>query len=241
MLASPVTRPLLFALALVCLAAAAHAQDAARATIETTGESTVGARPDFALVTIGVQSVGKTAQAALADNSKATAAVIETLKGAGVDAKDIQTSDFSIWPRMSNLAKNNSEPPAILGYAVANRVTVDERDLARLGEVLDKVVAAGANAINGVQFGVSNASALLDEARKAAFADAKRKAEVYAAEAGAKLGALTELDETGAAAPVYARHAVALSAAAPIEAGENKLSVSVHARFEIAPGASAKP
>ena len=241
MLASPIVRSFLLALTLASTAFVARADEMARATIETTGESTVGAQPDFALITIGVQSASRTAQAALADNSKATAAVIEALKGAGVEAKDIQTSDFSIWPRMSNLAKNDAEPPAIVGYTVANRVTVDERDLARLGDVIDKVVTAGANSINGVQFGVSNASVLLDQARKAAFTDAKRKAEIYASEAGVKLGALAELDETGAAAPVYMRHALAVGAAAPIEAGESKLSVSVHARFEIAPGASSKP
>jgi uncharacterized protein YggE len=219
----------------------AYAEEPARPFIETTGESSVGAKPDFAVISIGVQSAGRAAQAALADNSKATQTVIDAVKGAGVEAKDIQTSDFSIWPRMSTLAKNETEPPAILGYTVANRVTVTTRDIGRLGDLLDKAVAAGANSINGVQFGVTDASQLLDQARKAAFADARRKAEIYATEAGVKLGALAELDETGAATPVYQRHMAMEAASAPIAPGENKLTVSVHARFEIAPGASSKP
>lgn len=218
---------------------AAHADEPARPYIETNGESWVSAKPDFAVVTIGVQSADRAAQGALASNSKATAAVIEAAKGAGIDAKDIQTADFSIWPRMSSPGKNETEPPAILGYTVSNHVTVTAHDIARLGDLLDKAVAAGANSINGVEFGVADASKLLDAARKDAFADARRKAEVYAAEAGVKLGALIELDETGAPAPLLRhRAAVPMAAAAPpIEAGESKLTVGVRARFEIAPGA----
>jgi uncharacterized protein YggE len=231
-------RPLALLVLTLGFPLAAYADEPARPYIETTGESSASAKPDIAVVTIGVQSVAEAAQAALADNSKATQGVIDAVKSAGVDAKDIQTSDFSIWPRMSIPGKNDTKPPAIVGYTVANRVTVTEHDIARLGDVLDKAVSAGANSINGVQFGVTDASKLLDEARKAAFADARRKAEIYAAEAGVKLGPLIELDETGAPAPMMYRHAAvapASIAAAPIEAGESKLTVSVRARFEIAP------
>ncbi|WP_158814744.1 SIMPL domain-containing protein [Methylocapsa sp. S129] len=235
MLAHPVPRSFLIALMLACSLGVAQADEAARPTIETTGESTVGARPDFATITIGEQSAAKTAQAALADNSKATAALIEALKGAGVEAKDIQTSDFSIRPQMSNVGRSGGEPTTIVGYSVSNRVRATLHDLTRLGDVLDKAVAAGANSVNGIQFGVANASILLDEARKAAFADARRKAELYAGEAGVKLGALASLEETGAAMPVYANAAgMPAAMAAPIESGQSTLSVGVRARFEIA-------
>jgi uncharacterized protein len=230
----------LVAFALAGSLAVADAQEAARATIETTGESSVSAKPDFAAISIGVQSAGKAAQATLADNSRATAALIEALKGAGVEAKDIQTSDFRIWPQTPSNPKNGVEPPVILGYAVSNRVTFTQRDLARLGEVIDKAVAAGGNVIGGVTFGVANASLLLDQARGAALADARRKAEIYAGEAGVKLGGLVELEETGGPAPVYGR-AMSVAAAPPIEPGESKLTVGVRARFEIAPAAPSKP
>lgn len=221
---------------------AAYADEPARPFIETTGEGWVNAKPDYAIVTIGVQSAGEAAQAVVADNSKATQAVIDAVKGAGVDAKDIQTSDFSIWPRMSVPGKGDTKPPAIVGYNVTNRVTVKTHDIARLGDLLDKAATGGANSINGVRFGVSDASRLLDDARKAAVADARRKAETYAGEAGVKLGALLELNESGAAAPYPRAEGIAPMAAAmpapPIEAGESKLTVSVRARFEIA---GAKP
>jgi uncharacterized protein len=230
----PALHCLIVALALACSVGLSRADDAVRPTIETTGESTISARPDFATITVGVQSAGKTAQAALADNSKATAAVIEALKAAGVEAKDIQTVDFSVWPQMSNVNRAGGEPTAIVGYAVSNRVRATLRDLAHLGEALDKAVAAGANSVNGIQFGVANASVLLDAARKSAFADARRKAEIYAGETGARLGALASLEETSAAMPVFAKAVGMAASAAPIEAGESTLSVGVRARFEIA-------
>lgn len=222
----------LIAATLAIHAGDARAEDAPRPTIETTGESTISAKPDFATITIGAESVGKSAQAALAENSKATAVVIESLKVEGVEAKDIQTSDFSIAPQMSNVGRSGGEAAIVVGYAVSNRVRATVRDLTRLGDLLDKAVSAGANSINSVQFGIANSSVLLDAARKAAFADARRKAALYAEEAGVKLGPLASLEETGAATPVYAR-TVAL-AAAPIESGQASLSVSVRARFEIA-------
>jgi uncharacterized protein YggE len=224
----PVVRSLFVALMLASSLGLALADDATRMTIETTGEATVSAKPDFATITIGVRGGGRVAQSALAENSRAVAAVVEALKGAGVDAKDIQTADFSIWPQMAGGG-------GLLGFNVSNRVTVTVRDLARLGEALDKAAAGGANSIRGIQFGVTSPSAALDEARKAAFADARRKAELYAAEAGVKLVGLAGLEETSeGGAPTAAAPAKLAVAATPIEPGESQLTVSVRAHFEIA-------
>jgi uncharacterized protein len=232
MLAHPLPRSLIVALMLACPLGVARAEDAARPTIEATGESTVSAKPDYATIVIGVQSNSKNAQAALADNSKATANLIEALKGAGIEGKDIQTSDFSIWPQMTGVGR--AEPTTISGYSVSNHVRTTIRDVTRLGEILDKAVASGANSVNGIHFGIANSSALLDQARKAAFADAKRKAELYANEAGVKLAGIASLEETGAGPAPFAVSAGLERANAPIEAGESKLSIGVRVRFEIA-------
>jgi uncharacterized protein len=234
MLAHPLPRSLIVALMLACSLGVAHAEDAARPTIEASGESTVSAKPDYAMIVIGVQSNSKNAQTALADNSKATANLIEALKGAGIEAKDIQTSDFSIWPQMSNAGRAGGEPTTIVGYNVSNHVRTTIRDVTRLGEILDRAVTAGANSVNGIHFGIANASALLDEARKAAFADAKRKAELYAGEAGVKLAGIASLEETGANPAPFAMAAGDMGVKTPIEAGESKLSIGVRVRFEIA-------
>lgn len=233
--------------AAVALALAVHPAPAAAQTrpadanpdrsIEVTGEASVEARPDFAQVTLGVTTTAKEAGDAMAANAKAVNGLIAALKSEGVAAADIQTSSLSISPSFSNSSSSSSQPPAIVGYTVGDMVTVTARDLARLGALLDKAVSSGANAMYGVTFGQDNVSGLLDKARPLALADARRKVDIYAAAAGAKVGRLMELSEqTGGQPPPYARGvyaAVAKAAPTPIEPGQDKLTVTVTARYEL--------
>ena len=122
------------------------------------------------------------------------------------------------------------------GYSVSNNVSVRVRDLPRLGALIDKAVTAGANTIYGISFGHNDVSALLDKARPLAVADARRKAELYAAAGGGRIGRLMVLTEDGGppgVAHVLPRLRLPPRAPTPIEAGEDKLSVSVNARFEL--------
>jgi uncharacterized protein YggE len=135
---------------------------------------------------------------------------------------------------MSKIGRADAEPTAIVGYSVSNHVRTTIRDVTRLGEILDKAVTAGANSVNGIHFGVANSSALLDDARKAAFADAKRKAELYASEAGVKLAGIASLEETSANPAPFAVSGGLERANVPIEAGESKLGIGVRVRFDIA-------
>ena len=115
-------------------------------------------------------------------------------------------------------------------------MTVTVRDIPRLGALLDKAVTAGANSIYGISFGHNDLSALLDKARPLAVADARRKAEIYAAAGGGRIGRLMVLTEEGGRQPPMAfsrAYAAAAAAPTPIEAGEDKLTVSVNARFEL--------
>ena len=233
----PAGRPLLAVLLLAASVGLAHADDARR-SVAVNGEATAGAKPDVVYVTIGVENTGKDARDVLAANSKATSDVIAAMKSNGIDARDLQTSGFSVRPnvdRSQNTLSSADNTPAINGYTVSNSVNVTLHDLGRLGEILDKAVTAGANSIDGIQFDVTSQSALLDDARKAAFEDARRKAAIYAAASGLKLGRLIELSEsTGPRGGGVLYRAKAMSAAAvPIESGESTLSVSVSARFEL--------
>ena len=206
-------------------------------SIEVTGEASVEATPDFAKVTLGVTTTDKNAGEAMAANAKATNALIATLKDEGLAAADIQTSGLSVSPNFANRAAGSSEPPAITGYTVGNMVAVTVHDLARLGALLDKAVGSGANTMYGVSFGENNVSGLLDKARPLAFADARRKAEIYATAAGSRIGRLMELSEQVGGPPmpfprrVYATTAMAVPT--PVEAGQDKLTVTVTARFEL--------
>jgi uncharacterized protein len=161
----------------------------------------------------------------------------QLIKSEGVAPADIQTSEVSISLMFSQPAPGQQTAPTITGYSVSNNVTVMVRDIPRLGGVLDKAVAAGANSISGVGFGHNDPSALLDKARPLAVADARRKADIYATAAGARIGQLMVLTEEPGRPPIvrYLPRAFAADAAAPtpIEAGEDKLTVTVTTRFEL--------
>ncbi len=152
--------------------------------VEVSGEGSVSAAPDFARVTLGVTSTGKTAGDAMAANAKAANALVSLIKAEGVAPADIQTSEMSISPMFSQPAHGQETAPTITGYSVSNNVAVTVRDIPRLGALLDKAVTAGANSVYGVGFGHNDTSALLDKARPLAVADARRKAEIFATAAG---------------------------------------------------------
>src|ERR1700722_20067063 len=202
--------------------------------VEVSGEGSVSAAPDFAQATLGVTTTGKTAGEAMAANANAANALVSLIKAEGVAPADIQTSELSISPMFSQPAPGQTSAPTITGYNVSNNVAVIIRDIPRLGALLDKAAGAGANSIYGIGF--ANLSALLDKARPLAVADARRKAEIYANAGGARIGRLMVLtEEAGRQPPMAFSRAYASSAAAPtpIEAGEDKLTVTVTARFEL--------
>jgi uncharacterized protein YggE len=204
--------------------------------VEVTGEGSVSAAPDFARVTLGVTSTGKTAGEAMAANAKAANALLSLVKAEGVAPADIQTSAVSISPMFSRPSPGQETTPTITGYSVSNTVAVMVREIPRLGALLDKAVSAGANSIYGISFGHNNVSDLLDKARPLAVADARRKAQIYASAGGATLGRLMALTEEGGSQPpvAFSRvYAAAASAPTPIEAGEDKLSLTVTTRFEL--------
>ena len=127
-------------------------------------------------------------------------------------------------------------PSAIVGYRASNRVTIRVRDVSKVASVIDTLVGAGANEIGGINFMVSQASKLLDEAREKAVADARRKAEIYAKAAGVTLGAPLSISEEGNAPPMpYRRMAAGMAAAAPVAQGEETLSVTVSVSWAIKP------
>lgn len=204
--------------------------------VEVTGEGSVSAAPDFARATLGVTTTGKTAGEALAANAKAANALISLIKAEGVAPADIQTADVSISPMFSQSPPGQERAPTITGYSVSDNVAVIVRDIPRLGGLIDKAVAAGANSIYGIGFGHDNPSALLDKARPLAVADARRKAEIFASAGGARIGRLMVLTEEPVRQPAVAfsrAYAAGAAAPTPIEAGEDTLTVTVTARFEL--------
>jgi uncharacterized protein len=202
--------------------------------ISVTGEATVSVPPDQAQIDGGVTSDAKTAREASDANNAAMGKVLLALKGAGIDEKDYQTSRLSLQPQY---APNRSGPSPVVGYRASNRVTVKLRDVAKVANIVDVLVGAGANELGGINFMVSQASKLLDDAREKAIADARRKAEIYAKAAGVALGEPLNISEEGGSGPPVFRSKMAapMAAGAPVAQGEETLSVSVSVSWAIKP------
>ena len=201
-------------------------------TVSATGTAT--AIPDRARIATGVVTEAATAREALSANNGAMQKLIAGLKESGVEAQDIQTAGLNLNPRYTSPRDN--QPPVIDGYQASNTVEVHVRDLAKLGEVLDQLVTLGANQMNGITFEVSAAETLRDTARKDAIANARRRAELYAAAAGAKVGKVIAIAEgTESAPPPYfkAGRAAAMSASVPIERGSQALEANVTVTWEL--------
>lgn len=200
--------------------------------IVVNGEGSIDAAPDYAQITVGATTTGSVAKDVMADNSRAVADVIAAAKAEGVEAKDIKTSSLTIFPIMA------SGTETITGFRASNAVTIDLRDLTKMGDLIERAVNKGANAVSGIAFLNNNPDGLLDKARPVAFADAKRKAEIYAAASGDKVVRLISLNEIGVMqprnfAPQGMVMAAGRAAPPPVEAGQNTLSVTVQATFEI--------
>ncbi len=211
----------------------APAQTVPPPAISVTGEANVSVPPDLALVDGGVTSEAKTAREASDANNNAMGKVLQALKSAGIDQKDVQTSRLSLQPQY---APNRTGPSAVTGYRASNRVTIKVRDVSKAASVVDTLVGAGANEIGGINFMVSQASKWLDEARDKAVADARRKAEIYAKAAGVTLGAPLSISEEGNAPPMPYRNKMSAGMAAssaPVAQGEETLSVTVSVSWAI--------
>jgi len=225
--------------AVLPLAAQELSTPARRPTLTVTGEGTARATPDMASFTTGVVSEAKTAREALDANTAAVAEMIEAIKAAGIEPRDIATSGFNVAPQYAQPRKEGGEAPRISGYEVRNAVTVRVRDLAKLGDLLDKVVTTGANQIGGIAFDIADPAKLEETARVEAVKDARRQADIIAEAGGVRLVRVLSITGDGAAPPVP-RFAAApmLKAAAeavPVEAGESELRANVTITYEIEP------
>jgi uncharacterized protein YggE len=204
-----------------------------RLDINATGEVT--RIPDVAIVTAGVVSRSATATAALQETADRMQRVLAALRRAGVEERDIQTSNVSLNPEY-RYPENQS--PQLVGYSASNNVTVRFRDIRSSGKILDALVAQGANQINGPSLTVDKPEAALDEARAKAITIGRARAELYARSMGMRVARVVAVNESGGNYPVpppmpmYARAEMA-QAKTVIEPGEQKLQVNVNMTFEL--------
>jgi hypothetical protein len=206
--------------------------NARQVTVVGQGEAT--GTPDTAHVEIGVETSAPTTGEALQRNNDQVDAVITRLKDLGVAENDIQTSNFNMY------AQYNDEGRQITGYNVSNTVSVTIRNLDQTGSLLDEVVQVGANRIYGISFRVDDPTALMEQARNEAVANARQKAERLAQQSGASLGevlVITENIGSGPPRPMPAgRGGMAQEQAAaevPVQAGEQRFNTNVQVTYEL--------
>ena len=222
-------------LALLLLgASAARAEHTMPNTLTVSGTGEVRAAPDAATLSTGVVTQAPTAAQALAGNARAMTAVFDTLHGAGIADKNIQTSGISLSPQY---AGKQGQPQHIAGYQVANTVSVMVDRLDKVGPVIDALVAAGSNQIDGPNFTIADPKPLLAKAREAAVQDAIAKAKTYAAAARVSLGTITSISDSGGeSVPRPMGRMMAMAAdkiSTPVAAGEESVSADVSITWEI--------
>jgi uncharacterized protein YggE len=205
------------------------------ARIIVTGDGSVTVPPDYAEIASGATNQAKTAKEASDANAKVMAALNAALKNDGIAANDIQTLRFSVSPVYGTPQQN--APPKLVGFSVSNELRIKVSQISKVGEILDSLIQAGATDSGSVQFQHSNMSQVLDQARRAALADARRKAELYAQGAGLKLAGVAWVTEVpvNASPTPFAVRAYAAAGSVPISAGTDTLSVQITVGYEAAP------
>lgn len=211
-------------------------------TITLTGVGEVRSVPDMAIIQIGVIREAKTARKAVTLNNIAMQKIIEIVSDAGIENKDIQTSNFSLRPKYiyPQVSKSyGQKPPQIVAYSVSSNLAITVRKLPQLGAILDSVVSAGSNNIGNIRFSIQNPKPLRNKARRAAMQDAIAKAKLYASEAGFSLGAIKSVSEYGSArppVPIFRQAAPTASykrASVPIAQGQQSVRMQVNVVWEI--------
>ncbi len=212
----------------------ALAGDDARRSIRVQGTGDVDARPDQAVILAAVVDQEARAGAALEANALAMKRVLQKLGEFAVAEADIRTRGFSVTPIFER-RQSGTATPRIIGYRVVNRIEIKVRELARLGAMLDAIVAAGADRLDGIRFSIKEPAPLADKARLRAMVDARRKADLYAKAAGERVGRVLEIAEQGVSVPRprMLKATEMRARAVPIAPGEQRVSATVTVVYEI--------
>lgn len=209
----------------------------ARQTFNLSAYGEVRVAPDMATINLGVTTEAPTAAQAMAQNATRMSQVIAALRAQGIAERDIQTSSLNLNPQYTY---RDNQPPVLRGYQAQNQVTIRVMDIARLGQALDAVVAAGSNQINGIGFGLQNPAMAENQARREAVRMLQDKARLYAEATGMSLVGLVNLSEGGGYAPpppvpmpMFARAEMA-QADTQVQGGELAVRIDINGGFEVA-------
>ena len=228
------------AAAVPAMAQTAQAADAMfqATTLNLSAFGEVKVAPDMAMINLGVLTEAPTAAAAMQANAQKMTQVIATLKKAGIAERDIQTSNLNLNPQYVYV---QNEQPKLTGYQASNQVTITVRDLKKLGAAVDASVNAGANQVQGISFGLTDATEAENEARRKAVKALSDKASLYAQATGHRVQRLVTLSEAGGYAPQppmplmrFKNEAMMADAAnSPVSPGELRVRIDISGLYEL--------
>lgn len=217
------------------VAAGTQSQDGT--LISVSAQASAKRVPDVAPISTGVVTQATDANTAMRLNAEQMAKVNAAIKAAGIEARDIRTSGVNLNARYDY---ENGKTPRITGYEARNTVSIKVRDLAKLGKLMDSLVAAGANDLNGPSFEVDKADEAYDEARLAALAKARKRADLYANALGLQVRRIVSIDEGGGMMnPLPVMRAMSAdsfagkAASTEIAPGESSLGVTLNIVYEL--------
>lgn len=190
--------------------------------------------PDVATLSTGVVTQAADANAAMRANATQMEQVMSAIRAAGIAERDIQTSGINLSPQYRY---TENQPPVITGYQASNTVSLKVRDIAKLGDVLDALVASGANQINGPAFEIDEPEAVYDQARRAALEKAQRRADMYAKTLDLRVRRIVSISEGAGFQPPMPMMAMArmekADASTPVSPGETTLTANLDVVFEL--------
>jgi len=203
-------------------------------TLRVSGEGKAYAAPDVAVVTLAVTAIDPSLQKATRDVTDRARRLLDEVQRAGVAPADVQTARYDV--QIERRAERPGAPPALSGYRVTNAVRVKVRDLARLGPLLDRATAAGANEVEGLALQKDDTAPETARALAAAVHAARAKAEEMARAAGLRLGELLDLSEGRRApgpGPFPVRAMAMREASVPVAEGQVEVSAEVELVFAV--------
>jgi uncharacterized protein len=202
-------------------------------TITVTAAGTTTIVPDVVRVSLGINASRSTVEAARAQAAKVMSAIVAAAKKLGVDGKNIQTANVSLYPQYASGSQSR-----IVGYTMSEEVTITVRDVDKAGSIVDAATSAGANTVDGLVFDVADPANARDAARVAAIGVARTRAEAMARAAGVSLGGVVSISDVSVSSPVpypatYGAALRAADAATPVLPGTQDLDAQVTVVFEI--------
>ena len=198
-------------------------------TIAVSGTGRVAVQPDVADLRLGVSVTKPTVEGARAEAGATMSAILAAVAAAGVARADVRTAMLSVQPRYDY---RDDRAPVLTGYEIANLVDVSVRDLAKLGDIVDATLAAGATSMDALTFRVADPAPAERQARVLAMAEARARADVLAEAAGLTIAGVSDIVEGAPVRPPIPvakaeRMALAADVATPDEAGTLEVAVSV--------------